>query len=143
MHPRLKAYLQSTPGRCGIAAFTLIALGAILQAMTDGSSMVALMLWAVAILFIAAMLYSVRRSKRWIYGIVEAAFGFLACLGVLFVARYGAPTDGFTVPAIAARMLALMTCAYVAVRAYDNLGDGLPQGSAIAAWWSRVFPKAG
>jgi hypothetical protein len=143
MYARLKTYLQSTPCRSAMAAFTLIALGATLQAMTDGASMTALMLWALATLFIAAMLYSVRRSKRWVYGIVEAVFSFLACLGVLLIARYGTPTDGFSAPAIAARMLAWMTCAYVAVRAYDNLGEGLPQGSAIAAWWSRVFPNAG
>jgi hypothetical protein len=139
---RLKAYLHSTAGRSAIAAFMLIGLGALAQAKTAELSLTALMAWAFACLFIAAMLYSVRRAKRWLYGAVEAVFAFLLCLGVLLVAHYGVPGDGLTAANIGARMLALMGGVYAAVRAYDNLGEDLPQGSVMAAWWGRLFPKA-
>jgi hypothetical protein len=142
MLARFKTYLRSTPGLSAIAAFILIGFGALAQAMTDGSSLVALIAWAFACMFIAAMLYSVRRTKRWIYGIVEGAFALLFCLGVLLVARYGVPVDGLSVTNVGARMLALMGAVYVAVRAYDNVGEGLPHGSTMAMWWGRLFPKA-
>lgn len=103
--------------------------------MTDGSSLVALIAWAFACMFLAAMLYSIPRTKRWIYGIVEGAFALLFCLAVLLVARYGVPVDGLSVTNVGARMPALMGAVY------DNVGEGLPHGSAMAVWWGPSVPQ--
>lgn len=106
-----------------------------------GSSLVALFLWALSTLPLAAMFYGVRRANRWIYGVVEAIFGFLLCLALLLVTRYGAPAVELTLQSVGARILALMTGIFVLVRAYDNVGEGLRTGTEARKLWDRIFPK--
>lgn len=100
---------------------------------------VAFFVWSLSALPIAALFYSVRRKNRAIYGLVELVAA-IAAIYFLFL-RFGA--GELTVDLIAARTVAIMAVVYVMVRALDNIGEGLPRGSSLKDYWTRLFPKAG
>jgi NADH:ubiquinone oxidoreductase subunit 6 (subunit J) len=97
----------------------------------------AFFVWSLSALPIAALFYSVRRKNRVVYGLVEMAVA-IAALYFLFL-HFG-PGE-LTVEQIATRTVAIMAVVYVIVRALDNIGEGLRQGSSLEAYWSRLFPK--
>ncbi len=141
MVSHFQVYLHSTPFKFVGLAFSLILSGAILEKITGGSSLAALFLWSLSTFPLAAMFYGVRRSNRWFYGVLEAIFGFLACLTLLLFYRYGTLTDGLTAQTVGVRMLALMTGIFVLVRSYDNLGEGLTPETSARNVWDWMFPK--
>ena len=89
---------------------------------------------------IAAMLYWVRRKHRLSYGITEMMMAIAGLYALMLAIVFkDAPADGY-LSLISERTISFMAAVYVMVRAFDNIGEGLP--ARFAQVWDVVFPKA-
>ncbi|WP_441242532.1 hypothetical protein [Tardiphaga sp. 768_D3_N2_1] len=88
---------------------------------------------------IAAMFYWVRRKHRLSYGITEMMMAIVGLYALMLAIVFkDAPADGY-LSIISTRTISFIAAVYVMVRAFDNIGEGLP--ARFTRVWDVVFPK--
>lgn len=88
---------------------------------------------------IAAMFYWVRRRHRLAYGITEMVMAVSGLYALMLAIVFKDASASSFLGQVSTRTISFMAAVYVMVRAFDNIGEGLPV--RFAKYWDFAFPK--